>query len=581
MTAILFAVSSRRIEASGTLRCLERAGRYLYWSADAFENAGYVALVYGDLYGDDASPERVVAAYERRGEECFAGLDGDFAIILYDKARDRVVAARDKFGVKSLFYLHEDGCFALSNRTAALAGFRPEARRPNPRKNLFFVGSHYRHIDALAEETFFEGIHAVRQAHAVVFHDGAVENLPYWRLELIDLAGKDKAAVAGEFRELLRSSVARRLARSRNPVFMVSSGLDSSGVAALASGILGRKVPLITTVFDEDTEYNEAADIVPLAGRIASVWHKLTVKGDGILGDVERILETANGPYYTITQLMHYYLCREAKERGYDSVFGGLGGDEANCGEIEEYLFYFADLERRGERERLAADMEGWVKYHSHPLYPKSRAVLEAFFRKHIDFDHPGRYSLDVERFERYFHVFKRDFRDAHFSAPALEFPYPSYLRNKLHQDLFSEVIPCVLRAEENNLDMFGLAGRLPYMDAGVMTCGFSIPLSMKYVHGGTKAVAREALRDVLPGEVLGNFRKKGWNAPFDEWLKIYLSGPVADILGAPTARQRAIYDLEAVRRLLGEHLDGRKNHMLFFWQFLNYEKWYSMNFGS
>ncbi len=63
----------------------------------------------------------------------------------------------------------------------------------------------------------------------------------------------------------------------------------------------------------------------------------------------------------------------------------------------------------------------------------------------------------------------------------------------------------------------------------------------MKYVHGGTKAVAREALRGILPAAVLDNFKKKGWNAPFDEWLKTYLSGPVADILGAPTARQRAI----------------------------------------
>ncbi|MFA6317102.1 MAG: asparagine synthase-related protein [Elusimicrobiota bacterium] len=579
MTDILFAVSRSPLSAPAGLRCLEARGRFFYWTGNAFENAGYVVLLYGDLYGDAVTPESVIAAYERHGESCFDGLDGDFSIILYDKAADRVVAGRDKFGVKSLFYVQEDGLFAASNRAAALAALRPQAVRPNLRRNLFYVASHYRHIDAAAEETFYEGVFAVRQGCALVFQNWTLSKSAYWRLGLMDLSGKDKACLADDFRGLLRDSVARRLSRSKNPVFMVSSGVDSSGVAALASAILGRKVPLITTVFEEDTEYNEAAEIVPLADKVASVWHKLTVKGDGILGDVERILQTANGPYYTITQLMHYYLCREARERGYDSVFGGLGGDEASCGEIEEYLFYFADLRLRGERERLAEDMKGWIEYHSHPLYPKSMEVLEAFFKKHIDFSRPGRYRLDMERFERYFHVFRKDFREAYFRVPELDFPYASYLRNKLHQDLFSEVIPCVLRAEENNLDLFGLAGRLPYMDARVMTYGFSIPLSQKYVHGGTKAVAREAMKGILPDAVLNNFKKKGWNAPFDAWLKTYLSGSVADILGSPTARQRSIYDLEAVRRLWDEHLNGRKNHMLFFWQFLNYEKWFSMKF--
>ena len=580
MRDIVLAVSPRPLASTRRLNCHRRADQFVYWSEGGFEDERCIVLLHGDLYGRGGAAADVAPVYGREGERCFESLEGDFGIILYDKARGCVLAGRDRFGVKSLFFMQSGGGFVASCSVPAIFGLFPEAKAVSLRKNLFYVGSHYRHIDAFPEETFFKDVQALRQGHYVLWDEGGVRKGPYWRLETMDLRGKSRQELAREYLALLEDSVRARLAKSSRPVFMLSSGMDSSSVAALAARELGGKVPVMTTVFEEDTEYNEAREIVPVAEKVGSEWHKLTVRGDGILGDIEGILREANGPFYTITQFMHYHLSRAARERGFESLFGGLGGDEANCGEIEEYLFYFADLRLLGEEARLREDIEGWARYHSHPLYPKSAAILEAYFKKHIDFGKPGEYSIDKGRFDRYFHVFNKDFRDAHYSVPVLERPYKSYLLNRLHQDLFAETIPCVLAAEEFNLDKFGLSGRYPYFDHKVMRYGFSIPVTMKYVQGGTKAVLREAMMGILPDETLGSFHKKGWNAPFNEWLKTHLKAPICDILGAPMPRQREIYDLAALNRLLEEHLQGRANHMMLFWQFLNYEKWYAIHFS-
>ncbi|MEW5744457.1 MAG: asparagine synthase-related protein [Nitrospirota bacterium] len=560
-------------------------GRYLYLKGNHFEDKQYIVLLNGDLYASEFNGatdiETLIRGYKKCGDDFPHKIEGDFSFILYDKANDEVIAGRDKFGVKSLFYYKDEMMLALSSTTASLFECLPIKKEPNLSKNILYVGSHYRHFDAIREDTFFENIKAIRQAHIIKCKNGNLAEHPYWTIELLNLEGKTQHELGEEYLSLLTESIEKRLSKSNNPAFMVSSGMDSSSIAALSSRLRGERVPIFTTVFQETTEYNEADEVVPVVTKFGKEWHRVSVEPERLIQDLNEILKLANEPFYTVTQMMHYYLTREVKARGFDTLFGGIGGDEANCGEIEEYLFFFADLKYGNNEERLRKEINGWIKNHSHPLYPKSYEIAHDYFVKHINFNQPGVNYLDKERFGKYLGVFRRDFLEAHLCAPILDHPFPSYLLNKLYQDLYYEIIPCVLKAEEFNLKRFKVQGRMPYLDGMVMQYGFSIPVEMKYSAGANKAVLRAAMKGILPDETIENLQKKGWNAPFNEWLKIHLKESIMKLLENPSKRQQAIYNIEDIRALFSEHLRGTANHMMFFWQFLNYETWYGIHFGE
>lgn len=557
-------------------------GKYISSFGHIFENDDFLLCFDGDIYTDTIScHEDLCEFYKKNGSDFLGFIDADFSMVLYDKHSGVVLAAVDKFGLKTMYYYEDSECVAFSNRILSLYEFLPIEKVPNPRKNILYVGSHYRHIDALECETLYKDIFALKHHHYAKVEDFNLEVSSYWDLELIDLSKKTTEELKGEYLSLLRASVKARLAKSKNPAFMVSSGMDSSGVAALASEILGEKVTFFTTVFSEDTEYNEATEIEPLARKIAKEWHRLNIDSGGVVETILEVLKNADEPFYTVTQLMHYYLSKEVAKLGFDTLFGGLGGDEANCGEIEEYLFYFADLKQRGDESRLMEDVEGWAKYHGTQIYPKSYDIARRYFDKYINFSKPGENLLDYDRYRKYMDVFNSDFYEANFVTPKLAHPYKSYLRNKLYQDLFAETIPCVLKAEEFSLSHFGIKARMPYFNADVMQYGFSIPIKHKYKNGCNKAILRDAMRGILPDETVENCIKKGWNAPFGEWIKAFLRDTVEDIIAKPTKRQVDIYNLPMVKGLLEEHISGEANHMMFFWQFLNYELWYRTHFDG
>ena len=111
------------------------------------------------------------------------------------------------------------------------------------------------------------------------------------------------------------------------------------------------------------------------------------------------------------------------------------------------------------------------------------------------------------------------------------------------------------------------------------MEFGISAPHYFKYKNGVTKNIARKALKDILPNDVIKNKKKIGWNAPFDLWLRESIKTKVELIINSDDKRINKIYNKKFISNCLNEHLIGKKNHMLFFWNLINYENWYSINF--
>ena len=548
--------------------------------ASFYESDDVVCVVDGTIYSPrgDSDAEVVARLHREHGfEGALQRLNGDFAIALQDRRDGVLWVARDRFGVRPLYWSDRDSGFAFASRPRGLFGDR--APQPNRTFVGLIAGSHYRYFDNDPTRSPYEGIAQLPAAHLLRVQDGRVETRRWWVLEEqgdLDLSADE---LAERYRELLLDAVRIRVESAGSPAFTLSGGMDSSSVVASAVHLTGSKQHAYSTLYS-GSEYDESDEIRSMLDAAVEEWHQVPVDQPDVLALVAEMVDAHDEPVATATWLSHYVLCGQVADAGFDVLFGGLGGDELNAGEYEYFLYRFADLRARGEEETLRHEVEEWKRHHDHPIFRKDWDVMEAGLAKLTDPAHPWHIRPDRARIERYRDAIDPDYFDLREYQPVLDHPFDSYLKNRTYQDIFRETAPCCLRAEDRQTRAFGLRNCDPFFDHRLSELMFRVPGELKIRDGVTKRLLRESTKGLLPEETRTRIKKTGWNAPADQWFSGPGKATVLELLESPELQGRGIYRVDEVRRLLDEHDEivssGRpaENHMMFFWQLVNLELW-------
>ena len=228
----------------------------------------------------------------------------------------------------------------------------------------------------------------------------------------------------------------------------------------------------------------------------------------------------------------------------------------------------------------LGEEIRMWIRYHDHPIFKKNRKVVEDAFRKIIDLYRPGICLPEKKRMTRYYYALNSDYFDIESFTPFMDHPFSSYLKNRTYQDIFRETIPCCLRAEDRQTQAFGMDNFLPFFDHRVVEFMFRIPGTLKIRKGVTKHLLRQAMKNILPEETRARIKKTGWNAPAHVWFSGKRLEPVMDLVRSRNFRERGIYNVDEVERIVHEHdkivslCIHKENHMMFLWQLVNLELW-------
>jgi len=559
------------------------------WSTPNIARAGrVVAVVDGHIYNrDELGPAEndaalVVALYEKHGfSEALRRINGDFAVALYDEATDTLWLGRDRFGVKPLYYTTAGGSFTFASRPRALLTLPWVSREISPRFVGLFAASHYRYFDNDPDHSLFVQIAQLPAGHVLRVANGQARGSGYWNLEEAPDLTAPEAELADQFRALLLDAVALRLKAAREPAFTLSGGMDSSSVLASAVCTSGSRQHAFSAVYDDKT-YDESDDIRPMVEAVVKEWHPVRVGTPDVFGLVRRMIEVHDEPVATATWLSHFLLCEQAANEGFGSLFGGLGGDELNAGEYEHFIYHFADIRAEGLEEELVREVGLWIRYHDHPLFRKTVNGLERSLTRMVDFSQPGRCLADSNRLRRYSAALNSEFFDFSAFEPLMDHPFRSYLKNRTYQDIFRETVPCCLRAEDRQATAFGLDHFLPFFDHRLVEFMFRVPGRMKIRNGVAKHLLREAMRGILPDETRTRIKKTGWNAPAHVWFSGPGREPILDLIHSRTFRERGIYHVPVVERIVEEHdrivSTGalQENHMMFLWQLVNLELWLS-----
>lgn len=548
---------------------------------------GLLAVVDGTFYNRDelgtqllSDADAVLVLYRRYGfEGALQRINGDFAIALYDANDDVLWLGRDRVGHKPLYFARSAEAFAFASQPRALLLLPGLSREVNRRFAAVFAGSHYRYIDNRPEESPYAAVSQLPAATILRFKNGAVWSTHYWTLEQKEEFTEDEPTLARNYRELLIDAVRRRMTDAEQPAFTLSGGMDSSSVMSCAVRTMGRKLDAFSSTYRDKT-YDESEDIKSFLEHKVAHWHAVPIEDFDLMDVVSRMVQVHEEPVATATWLSHYLLCEVVRDKGFDTLFGGLGGDELNAGEYEYFIFHFADLARKGHRDLLAHEVDRWAQHHDHPIYRKDASVAEQAMTRMTDPGRPGCVRVDRQRLTRYYSAVSKDYYDLAQFEPILDHPFDSWLKNRTYQDIFRETAPCCLRAEDRNCSAFGLEHRDPFFDHRLIEFMFRVPGEMKIRDGVTKRLLREAMKDVLPEETRARIKKTGWNAPAHLWFSKNARMQLRDLVVSQAFRERGVYDVSEVLRLIDEHEEivasgaNRDNHMMFLWQLVNVEMW-------
>ena len=551
-------------------------------SASVALDHGLLVTLDGRIYGhaEPTDVGRLGRLYRDRGPaDALGGVNGDFGSAVYDTATRTLHLARDRFGVRPMYYAQTPQGFAFCSRPQgilALGGVSPE---PSREYLGLFAGGHYRYFDNDLARTPFEAVLQLPAGHRLRWHRGRCVVEPYWGLRDLDELAGSEAGLAEQYRELLIDAVRIRLQGAARPAFTLSGGMDSSSVLACAATLTAQRPDALSAVYDDKT-FDESNDIRPIVQDMVAHWHAVRVDGADCLDRIDRMIRDQGEPIPTATWLSHDMVCRRAAAEGYDVLFGGLGGDELNAGEYEHYLYHFADL--RADGNELAYDHEvlQWAANHDHPVHRKSAAVAERELARLTDLARPGRCLVDRQRLHRYETALDAEFFDLTAFEPVMDHPFSSCLKNRTAQDLLRETIPPCLRATYQQCATHGLEPRLPFLDHRLVEFMFRVPGSFKIRDGVSKVLLRSAMHGIVPDSTRTRIAKTGFNAPAHAWFAGPGREPLADLINSRTFRERGIYDLREVRRLFDEHQEivtadaPVENHMMFFWQLVNVELW-------
>ncbi len=559
------------------------AARPSYYSQDG------LAIVFdGFVYNQsDFDPvpsdvQKLAISYREIGfERTLQKINGDFAMALFDSKRGRLFLARDRFGIKPLYYASSSNFFAFASRPGALLQIKSISSGPRKKFVALFAAGHYRTFDNDPDKSPYEHISQLPAASYMLVESGRIQNIRrYWTL--LDLPEyRDKENVlADRYRELIFDSADIRLKASEKPAFTLSGGMDSSTVIASAVQCSRTKRHAYSSVYSDRT-YDETKEISSMFDTAVDEWHPVRVDVPDIFSLVQKMVRVNDEPVATATWLSHFILCQQVAKDGFKSLFGGLGGDELNAGEYEYYFYHFADLRSTKKENELRHEVQLWQKYHDHPIYKKNWDVMEKALSTMADISTPGKCLHDPVRMTRYFSALNPEYYDITGFEPVMETPFRSYLKNRAYQDITRETAPCCLRAEDRQTAAFDLENFLPFFDHRLVEFMFRVSGSLKIRDGITKVLLREAMKGILPEETRTRIKKTGWNAPAHIWFAHENKDGLMDLIHSRRFRDRGIYNTKIVENIVKDHFEivtsGKpaENHMMFLWQLVNLNAWF------
>jgi asparagine synthase (glutamine-hydrolysing) len=465
--------------------------------------------------------EVVLRAYIQWGEACLEKFNGMFAFAIYDGLRRELFLARDRIGIKPLYYCMQPDRFIFASdiKTILASGLtRPEVDMEGLWHNLSFSV-------APRPMTAFKGIAALEQAHwlKLILPEGTVRKARYWSLPI---GTEDRSMSEGEAVELLETELTRsiqyRLLADVEVGTFMSGGIDSTTISAIASR-LHPGINAFTLAYDPSVgEYDELQEARETAA-LHDMRHIVeTVTADSILDSVERMVWAYEEPFCTLAP--NFVISRLVARHPITVILNGLGGDELFAG-----YSHYRDIPD-WKRKRLAARL--WMT-----LLPVKKWAPESILRYNDVRTISQYYAYQFSNFnelqkQRLFT--RHDGFDSLKVVEKLYKPAVGEFSNPVEALSYFDILSYIGNHHVYRIDqftmLFSLEGRFPFLDHQLVEAAFRIPAKFKLKGDVQKYVLRQVAKKFIAPSCL-QMKKKGFGLPVGRWMNRELNQLTVDSL--------------------------------------------------
>ena len=560
---------------------------------------------------DHCDTEVLVQGYLEWGlEGLLERLEGMFSFALWDADTGILNLARDRIGIKPLYFTRSQGRFAFASEIKAILADPSVERDVDPQALNHFLSF----MVAPAPLTMFKGIYKLPAAHFMrVMPSGEMQASRYWDAtpgqgidpqETQGLSHQEQEAFyTNGIRTRLESAIEKRMMSDVPFGVFLSGGIDSSANVALMSQLMDRPVETFTVGFKDHQHLNELEYADRIAKEFNTNHHQILIGESDMTGYLDDLVHHQDEPIADWVCIPLYFLSRLAKNSGVTVVQVGEGSDEQFCG-YDSYMTYL-NTYRRFWNPYMTAVPKALRRMIGNtalslssnaPGLDKMTEVLgragkgqELFWTGANAFwnVHKQRIVTDIPQPDQYDDLAAagfdiagiRDIDSAGIISGYLESFDESYPgRDQLTRMAYSEFrlrLPELLLMRVDKIGMStSIEARVPFLDHKLVEFTMDIPMSWKIKGGETKYLLKKALSDLLPDEIL--YRKKmGFAAPMAEWLRGDFGRQAeASVLASPLL-DRHFLDRDHIARQFRDHIEGRKDNALHLWTLFNLTAWY------
>lgn len=534
----------------------------------------------GHRYRTASDTETIIHLYEEEGAQAVKRLAGMFAFAIWDSRRRELTLARDRMGIKPLYYtLDTGGSLYFASEIKALI----EARAISPEINYSALPDYLANHAPSGEETLFKSVKRLLPGHTLRWRDGKIEISKYWEMSFEQNGHpppSDRDAIE-QWTELFHEAVRSHLMSDVPLGVFLSGGIDSSAIAAVTSGMARERVKTFSVAFAE-RDANELEYARMVASAFKTDHHEVIVSPEEFFSVMPRLIWHEDEPLAHLASVPLYFVS-ELASRHVKVVLTGEGSDELMAG----YYRYWKTVYNLS----IGAYYHDWTpqalrRAASYGLdrLPDNSMLRRSLSRTFISIP-PDIESLYLDNFA----VFSRNQQDGLLTAEAkdragaldphatarrylAELDETTTLNRLLYADSKTYLHELLMKQDQMSMAA-SLESRVPFLDNALVEYTSRLPERMKLRRLTTKYILRRSMQGLLPKTILTR-PKMGFPAPVGSWFRGKYRSVVEDYALSPRARDRGVFNHAYVRKLVAEHQSGSRNHAQRLWSLVNFEIW-------
>ena len=538
-------------------------------------------LERGHRYQTHSDTETIVHAYEEWGPDCVDRFRGMFAFVIWDSGRQRFFAARDKLGIKPLYYAFRENHLLCASEIKSIFASGVCSPQLNSKRLPELLTFGY----LSGQDTLFEGVQTLPPGHRMFWQAGNLAIEQYWDIPRAPAEPSvcTEADWIKQFTDLFEETVQLRLMSDVPLGVFLSGGLDSSAIAATMAEQMGDPLKTFSVGFDSQyfSEFSFAREV---AASIGAEHHEVVLSAENLIASIPKLVWHEDKPIRNPSSVALYHVAELAREH-VKVVLTGEGSDELYAG-YSRYWATLFNLRWGGFYERLT------------PQWIREKVVRSVLWRwpmplslkkklSHTFLNHAMRPEEII--FDNFHAIFPRRIHEALFSSDFYDQvkdtdpyhdtiaiyenrPGKDTLDRLLYVDQKTYLVELLMKQDRMSMAA-SIESRVPFLDHQMVEFASRVPANLKLNGKSEKYLVKQAMRQMVPRSILTR-EKMGFPVPLRQWLHESHGSLFASVLASERVKQRNIFNVDFIDTLLRENQGGQRDHTDPLWTLMNFEIW-------